>query len=330
MSVLITADLHLSANPRDEYRLAWQQKLRALARKHKAECVLILGDLTEEKDRHGAWLVNQVVQHLSELALICPVVILKGNHDYVDVSSPFFAFLGSVPGITWVGSPRTAETLPIPPLAGLKRVLFYPHGSKMDDPKGFDLVFAHDTFQGAAIGHSMRADHGLSPSLFGKAQVISGDIHIPQQVGQNVTYVGAPYTVDFGDDYEPRVLVLAGGKTISVPCPGPQKRLVDVVDGKFDKGRVTPGDILKVRVHLTSENRNDWHAIQKTIRDTFEEMGCIVHAVQPVLTDSRSRVSRKLSKPKTQSDKLLLLQYARARKIDESTTKVGLRLMRNA
>ena len=93
------------------------------------------------------------------------------------------------------------------------------------------------------------------------AKVYSGDIHTPQKAGP-VTYVGAPYLVDFGDDYAPRVIVLDGNKEISVPVPGPQKRLIIWGDNQLD---AKPGDILKIRVHFTPKDSGSWWNVRDDI-----------------------------------------------------------------
>src|SRR5205814_1607714 len=91
--------------------------------------------------------------------------------------------------------------------------LFLPHTNNYKrDWKGLDFskyqwIFAHNTFQGANIGP--RRLEGIPTSIFPRnAKVISGDIHVPQHFGP-IEYVGAPYRIDFGDDYEPRVLFLS-------------------------------------------------------------------------------------------------------------------------
>lgn len=47
MTTFVTADIHLSASPRDVYRIKWcENDLFALLRKERVERLIILGDLT--------------------------------------------------------------------------------------------------------------------------------------------------------------------------------------------------------------------------------------------------------------------------------------------
>src|ERR1700676_3121506 len=113
MTVLITADLHLNDLARDAYRHDWMANiLPGMLQKYDIKLLLLLGDLCDSKDCHNAWLTNSVVDHLTLLAEICPVIVEKGNHDYVDPSTPFFEFLGKIPNVTWINKPTEAAALP--------------------------------------------------------------------------------------------------------------------------------------------------------------------------------------------------------------------------
>src|SRR5271170_2700183 len=99
MRRLITSDWQLDANPRDRYRLDFVLKtLPELIDKYKVDQLLVLGDLTEAKDCHPASLVNEIVQALMEINKKCQLIILEGNHDYLQKDTPFFEFIKYFPG----------------------------------------------------------------------------------------------------------------------------------------------------------------------------------------------------------------------------------------
>jgi hypothetical protein len=341
--ILVTADLHLSDNPRDAYRHEFQKVLRQLVKQHKVETVLILGDLTEEKDHHGAWLVNRIVDHLNRLRRYCNVVIVQGNHDYVDANSPFYKFVEHIKDISWISSPMEAGQCGgggLPALhelafSDLGKCLLLPHAPNYKKDwhgiklKSYDWVFTHNTFQGCNIGNGRKLS-GISPNIFGKAKVISGDIHIPQKMGPGFHYVGAPYLVDFGDVYIPRVLLVSNkGKLTSLPVPGPQKRLVDItsLEDLSNQPQLNAGDILKVRFTITGELRPRWQELQGKVREWGEQNGFMIHIVQPILHEE-SRPGKKAAATTTKTDEQLLRTYAKHRGIDERTLKTGLNLMR--
>ena len=323
MSVLVTADLHLNNNPRDQYRHAFMEKtLPAFLKKHDATELYILGDLTDEKDNHSAILVNKIVGHLRQLAQICPIGILLGNHDYVDPDNPFFEFVKHIKNIVWVKQPKAVGKWWF-----LPHTTNYKHDWKGITFKDCSLIFAHNTFAGANVG--LRKIEGIPPETFKNVPVISGDIHVPQTF-ENITYVGAPYTIDFGDKYEPRVLKIIGESVKSIAVPGVQKRLVEIdcTTGMnlHHEGPFNEGDILKVRVALKEGEYAKWKEIRARVQHWADQHQYMLHMIQPLAPQASS--VRKLSKVQNKTDQQVLEQYGKRMQIDERTMKIGLELMR--
>src|ERR1700740_787198 len=151
MTTLVTADLNFSANPRDDSRIRWGEDLPALLERERVDRLIILGDLTSEKDYHGAWLTNKVVSIIRAAAEVCPVYILQGNHDWqLNPNVPFFGFLGGDEWVRWIKEITSFK------LKGLGRCLFIPHQRKLEAwqnmpqlKQEWDWVFTHATFEGA-------------------------------------------------------------------------------------------------------------------------------------------------------------------------------------
>lgn len=304
-----------------------------IVQKRKPDAVAILGDLTEAKDRHSSVLVNQVVHHLDAIASICPLLVMMGNHDYHNEGHPFFEFISKVRNIAWVGRVMTHQQLPKKMADIFEGCLFLPHTRtyKEDwagvDMKGRRWIFAHNTFTGADVGFGKNLE-GIPLDVFPKgARVIAGDIHVPQTIGP-VTYVGAPYTVDFGDDYKPRLLQLeADGRQRQIGVGAfPQKRLV-TIDAAYDISAAAEyfnaGDILKVRV--TVEDMSKWSATHKQIVDWCVAHDLVPQLVSPVITKHAVRKRHKLTS--TQSDSELVSQYAKRTGLTDPVLKVGLKLL---
>lgn len=346
MRLLVTGDLHFSDAPRDGYRHEFVPWFLKQIEKHHIDVVIIVGDLTEEKDRHSARLVNRVVEHIAAIAELCHVIILRGNHDYVELDNPFYAFtrlLGAPGRVRWVNGPEESATDAGDPLKLLGRCLFLPHTHDYQRDWGhlrlrrYDWVFAHNTFVGADLGHGQKATRGPPVSLFGQdAFVISGDVHIPQALGV-VTYVGAPYTVDFGDDYRGRILLIDIDKGLQpIFYDGPQKRLFEIRKvSDLRRFAPTAGDILKVRMRLTHEDYPNWQERQREVLAWGRDCGCVVHTVEVVLDERRSTTAEEPSGKKakkqssmSRSDEQLVKDYAKLRALDERTTNVGLNLLR--
>jgi DNA repair exonuclease SbcCD nuclease subunit len=335
MRALITADLHLNDNVRDSYRHLFLRTFRDLCRKHKVDTAIVLGDLTDAKDKHSAWLVNQVVDYFHRLAGICEnVIVLMGNHDYSSENLPFFKLLQRLERVYYVYRPIAGINAPTPVFRSLGRHLWLPHTANPKkewaglDTQGAELIFAHQTFNGANVGFGRKLE-GIDPDelLPGKARIISGDIHVPQTFGR-VTYVGSPYLVDFGDDFEPRILLLDGNKTTSILCDGPQKRLIEatsIEDAKRECEKVAAeGDILKLRIAVDSIEH--WPETREAIREWCTKQGLVPHIVQPLLK-AKSSMASKQTVSAARSDVQVLNDYGRLRKVEEPVLKTGLSLL---
>lgn len=331
-NALVTADIHWTDNSRDAYRFQFVDTLHDIIKKKDVSLLIIAGDLTENKDSHGAWLVNTIVDIIYQLSQKCQIVILTGNHDWADPDNPFFEFLLYIENVTWINKPIKKSTYPE---VGPSLFLPFTYDYKKDwTGLPFDKVrwiFAHQTFQGANVGFGHTMDKGIPLNVFpDNAQVISGDIHVPQRLGC-VTYVGAPYSIDFGDDYKPRVLLLSGSKKTSIPIPGPQKRLIELAsidDLKRPlKTQVNPGDLVKVRVCINMANAARWHEYQDRVRAWGVNNDYQIHVVQPVVVDHRVDASVQNKIRDVKSDRMVLESYGKQRGIDDRTLGIGLELL---
>jgi predicted phosphodiesterase len=305
MTALAIADLHLSEKVRDVYRFAAMDRIAGLIEKHKPDELLVLGDLTESKDYHPATLVNDVVDIMYSFSCLAEVYILLGNHDYTQTDCPFFHFLKHFKRVRWVGAVSQLSL-------SIGKCLFLPHTrnweedwANIDTMQDLNWAFAHNTFEGATTEHGKKLN-GIPTDIFPEGvPVVSGDIHTPQKLGP-VTYVGSPYCVDFGDDFDPRVLLLSDKGMKSIPLPGPQKRLIDLKAGyKLAKVEAEPGDIVKVRYKLTPEEQPDWFAIKTLIKE--------------------KRVS--IRRVAAKSDERIVTEFGTQRQLPKTTLEVGMELL---
>ncbi len=265
MRTLVTADLHLTDRENDAYRWQflhewlWDQQFNAL---------VILGDLTEEKDNHSSTLVNRVVAELIAFAREgIGIHVLMGNHDYAEEANPFFRFLSEYPNCYYYAEQKIVEI-------GNARWAFLPHARKPDwgivdrfKSVGVDFVCCHQVFAGAVSesGHKML---GCSwDGLVNGYKLLAGDIHVPQRVGP-VEYVGAPYPIRFGDSYKPRVMVVADGKCRNLYPPSIQKLVLRITDP--DQIEYQPswrvGDQVKVELMMRRRDFSLWAKYQKKIK----------------------------------------------------------------
>lgn len=320
MTTLLIADLHLSDNPRDLYRFKTLVEVRKIMRNRKVARIIVVGDITEAKDHHGAWLTNAVVREFDLFAELADVYVMPGNHDYAKAGSPFFRFVERIPGIAWVNNPGFLT------LDGLGKCLFLPHTRNHErDWAPFrgttcNYVFAHQTFANAQgdFGHLL---DGIPEAALPcpSAAVYAGDVHRPQTVGR-VTYIGAPHLVDYGDDYAPRVILLpeGRGRVESIPLTGSQKRQVEIGWPGTPTIAANPGDMIRVKVKLSkSADYADWPEIRIKVRDFCEGLGYTVDGVIPSTPLHRVKSSRPVTANRSDSD--IVKAYAKQQGIDAQT-----------
>jgi predicted phosphodiesterase len=316
---IITGDLHLSHNPRDDYRFGFMKWLEKYARKRKPDQIVIAGDLTEEKDRHPAELVNKVVDHVHALAQIAPVIALEGNHDYKDEGHAFFAFLSRIPNTRWISKPTAiGDMLCLPHTNNYKR------DWKHIDLAAYDTRLCHQTFNGASVGFGRKLEGIPLDVLPRNGVTFCGDIHVPQEMGQLV-YIGAPYHVDFGDDYKARVIECNDRDWVSVDTSTlPQKRLIKLEEAPhLRQQHYNKGDIVEIKVNV--DDMGGWQPLKQQVQAEAIEMGMKVWAIKPVL--AKHVVRRRHKVKDSQTDHEILETFAKRHDLTEHTLKVGVSLL---
>jgi hypothetical protein len=192
-------------------------------------------------------------------------------------------------------------------------------------------VFCHQTFEGS-IGESGHALKGIPLNVFPKdcTSVISGDIHNPHSLG-TVTYTGAPYTIDFGDNYRGRVILIDGENPRSIRVDGcvPQKRLLDADDdAKIIQApeEMKKGDILKIRVRLSQFNPDRWAQLKAKIYAWADKNGYEIYQAQPIF-DRGTKTAAKRKNYAVKSDKEVLDEYCKRRQVSAEVARTGQWLM---
>ncbi len=263
-----TGDIHLTDDPRDEYRWRIFKFLKKAAERLGIRHFVILGDLTDKKDKHSGKLVNRVVDALNSLP--GQVMVLKGNHDYdADPDVPFFRFLGPSVGdpnakLLFFTQPSVQSFGTVP--LGFTKCFFVPHVRKTEGhewpkvPEGTRFVFMHQTFDGAEVENGTTLP-GLPTNLLDLpdgCEIVSGDIHVPQRL-KGITYAGAPHPVRFGDTFQPRVLHFDGTKLLSIPRSTIRKESITISTAEdLDALDLREGDQVKVTLRLRRRDFPDW------------------------------------------------------------------------
>lgn len=291
-SSIITADLHLTDNPLDFYKWEFFSWLLQQIKEHKVDFLYILGDITEKKNNHSASLVNKIVNNFNNIAPKCEIIVLRGNHDYSEKSESYFKFLANLDNITFVDKAMHLKNY---------RQLFIPHShnpsedwKELDKYKevALDYIFLHQAIKNSKSSSGYELQSGISADYFKdfKAKrIIAGDIHVPQDIG-NVTYVGSPYPVYFGDNFIPRVFLDTDGVLTDLHYPCIKRTHIQISHPEeLLKQGLSINDQLKVTLHLHSSEIHKWHEYKKDIKKICLEK-------EFVLCSSEMKVERSIFK----------------------------------
>lgn len=331
-NIIITADWHLTDKQDDSYRFGIFPWLANQCKKRSVTPIIILGDLTDQKDYHSAYLVTKIAEGFKELSKQTDIILLRGNHDFRDLNYPFFKFLETLTdSISYITEPT------IDSIYSEDDTLFLPYEKephktwsnliRQDYFKGVKFIFLHQTFKGAVASNGVKLD-GLSHRIFDhtKARIFSGDIHVPQRIGK-VTYVGSPYRVHFGDTFKPRLLLLDDNEQDDLHFPCPNKHLLDITSPEecSDYDFLEPNDLVKIRLHLLRSQLSYWPKYKKEIEHYCDKLGVILSSLELKVKDNLMDLVDK--KPKILTKEAAFENYCNRTKVDETFREIGKELM---
>lgn len=333
MHALLVSDLHLTDRPADAYRWEVFNQVRDLSVKHGVTDLYILGDLTEFKDYHSSRLVNRLVEALYNMrkqSRIIDVHILKGNHDGLDPALPFFLFLRRVPWCHFYAVPTWME-------AGADTVLWLPHTRDAEeDWKDLEMgnathIFFHGAVHGAVSESGQKLD-GISLDWFKGlhgTKVIGGDIHVPQVVGKCVEYVGAPYPIRFGDDFQPRAVLLQGKTLVTLPLDNIHKVTVSVSPSAPMAAKLRAGDQVKVLIELSDSQLGEFQRIKAEVKAAVESQGAVLSKVQLVRKAGKPKIGQARASTRSSTPLEELGTFCNRNSIAEDLREIGEELLRS-
>lgn len=331
LPALLCSDLHLTANPRDEYRWGLFKWLAATCATEEVKTLLILGDLTDAKDYHPSSLTNRLVDNVAMLSWLgVDIWILLGNHDYLRKGHAYFAFLSHLPNVHFVTTMTEIEDTG----KGHSAVML-PHTK---DPIGewagldfthYDLLFMHQTVDGA-IADNGQVMRGEKMPWLQARKIWSGDIHVPQVIGA-VEYVGSPYPIHFGDSFTPRCVLLdRRGRPSDLHFPCLSRHMLRFLPGDESALQyVKPGDQVKAVIELAPSERHEWRRVQREVRERLEAAGADIHDLRlaaSLLPEGAAEAPNRALE--ALSDDEALLAFVEARELGGDAYEAGLETMR--
>jgi hypothetical protein len=322
MNLLVT-DLHLDDNSDNEYRWQiWEHILGAVIQ-HRIENVFILGDWVDRKDKFSARFINRLFDQVYMICGRARLVVLRGNHDTTMTPPNYFDFVagatGAMEGFEYISQPH--------PIRDLLLLPFTPHPrTDWIDLKlaEFKAVFMHATVTGAVVENGTVMENANFPILPRDVKFYSGDVHVPQKV-RNITYVGAPHPIKFGDDFPCRMLMLNNDYDIvlEIPLSPPRKIMADIRD-VADLATLTArhGDQIKIRFNCPPSAIERWGETEQQIIAWATEHGVMVAGTEVIVG---ARVPDGLDLEQT--PEAILRGFAEREGLSEELLRTGLVLL---
>jgi hypothetical protein len=335
--MLLTADLHLTDLPADEYRWQVFRELRRQLRGGACD-IFILGDLCDRKDRHSAALVNRLVAELLALAKAqerfassrkAPpeIHIIMGNHDKPMRGEAFWSFLSHLPRVSFHEQPAEVR-------GDLLLLPFTPNPAEAWaelDLGAYRAAFIHQPVTGARGENGFSIEGSPLPEFPKGLRVYAGDIHVPQKVGR-VTYVGAPHPIKFGDSYPCRILRLDDSyrieEEIELRPPGKHMlklTMADLDPGNWGESKLREGDQVKVRFALPINSLGEWPRIKWVVEELVEGFGAQLCGMEAIVEPAAAKEGTPETMLAAESPEEVLVAFASEEALEEPVFLSGQR-----
>lgn len=203
---LCIGDVHFMVNQIEETNLMCEEIYR-VTQEVKPDFIVVLGDVLDTHERVNLDPLERATEFLSKLSKMSQALYLTvGNHDRPN-NSTFLTSQHAFTGLKKWPNTYVADK-PLRMTIGNQDFIFVPYvppgrfKEALDTLENKDLstvsgIFAHQEFKGCSMG-AIKSTQGdvLDEKL---PHVVSGHIHVYERLQSNITYVGTPRQITFGD-----------------------------------------------------------------------------------------------------------------------------------
>lgn len=204
MKAIVSTDWHLGYPITDDRIIKTLNSFVDQIEERKPDLFIHCGDVVHSKKPSGD-IIEYITQIFTRISAICPIVIIKGNHDE-DRAKGFTAldFLDDMGGnITYVRDRPLTDGV----------VGFFPYERVLSpqtvaEAQNCQLVFLHQGVDIASMTkdrfYGERKDAFKAEDLQGIPLVVTGHIHYPTLIQEedyrlNVAIIGSPYQLNYAD-----------------------------------------------------------------------------------------------------------------------------------
>jgi DNA repair exonuclease SbcCD nuclease subunit len=202
-------------------------QIAEIAEKEPLAGVCFCGDFFEAKGTLSVPLIVSAREAIKEIINHCPIIAIKGNHDIAVLEKDAPHSLQTLKqeefNIIQSAGPATKFYYLSNRMGFILQILgtgsgesLYPLKNKRISPVTERILLLHATFKGTKISPSgYEAEEGVYlqdvekyMNWYGIKKCFCGDIHLRQQLSEDIWYVGNPIQQEFGEDQEKGILIL--------------------------------------------------------------------------------------------------------------------------
>jgi len=189
---LVVGDVHCTPDELEDCERLLSLVVTTIDKNRDIDTITFLGDQFNTHDVLNVRCIELWRRYLELFAgspNIEKIILMVGNHDQVTPTSGYPHSMISFVGMNKV----TVVDKPVVINGNGFMPYYFDHSQFIEAFNALNVktVYCHQTFQGALFENAFYAPDGIDLALLNNKKIISGHIHLPQEIGR-VTYVGAP------------------------------------------------------------------------------------------------------------------------------------------
>jgi DNA repair exonuclease SbcCD nuclease subunit len=265
MSILCIGDIHIRFENLHLIDIVEQQIIDHI-QTYSIQKVVFLGDVLHFHEKLYTQPLNRAYQLFKTLSQYAQVIVLVGNHDYINnsqflTSNHWMNILKNKQNINIIDTTtQIGEDLFLPYVPPKRFIEAIETGGF--DPTQARMIFAHQEFKGCKMGAIVSSEGDEWPEEY--PQVVSGHIHDYQKPQSNIFYIGACLQHSFAETGYPKLLLIdIQSNFTEIPLQLPRKKNVYTSLEELTEEKI------ENIIHISNEKENE--CVRLVVRGDYDK-----------------------------------------------------------